>query len=543
MTATPTDVAPTGARHVRLLVELEEAARVIAPMWPLGTFIAVNPFWDLRQLGFDSAVSVARMVFGADGLPSPDYFADALAAGRLTSDDVTGAVAELVAGASVADSDGADLTGWSSDASACAVDVNRQLAKWCAAFLAGKLPQMQEAAFYPSWHAAVRFDPAARSLLGRDGRALLVDLPDRAEDAIARCLQELGLERDAWRREFVTQLAALPGWAAHAKWRSRWAPPGTPGPALDLVDFVAVRIAYDTVRRRCKPERIGPLPQRGAGRSRAVPDPRSVPGLSHTAQSLLASLDRDEASRALLLALEHHYRDRLLGLLEPTAVDVSPPADAQVVCCIDARSEGIRRHLEHEGSYETFGFAGFFALPLRYTALGAEPIDLLPVLLAPQVDMSERAADGAEHAALRQVEGQQARAQGESAFEHVRENSVAPYLLAEAGGFVAAPLMAARTVGPAWFARLRLRVSEIVAPPAPTEVDADPGRTGMPDEEQALFADTALTTMGLTRDFALLSCSAVTAAPPRTTPMQRRSTAAPAAGIAAPTARGRRAPS
>ncbi len=82
-------VTPTS--HARLLVELDEAARVISPLWPLGTFIAVNPFWDLRQLGFEAAVSVARMVFGANGLPSPDYFVDALASGRVTSADVEGA--------------------------------------------------------------------------------------------------------------------------------------------------------------------------------------------------------------------------------------------------------------------------------------------------------------------------------------------------------------------------------------------------------------------------------------------------------------------
>ncbi len=496
-TATPT-------RHARLLVELDEAARVIAPLWPLGTFIAVNPLWDLRQLGFAAAVSVARSVFGADGLPSPDYFVEALASGRVTSADVVRATAELAEGAIGPANSADEVAGWPGSGSDPAVGVSHQVAKWCSAFVSARLPGAPDAAFYPSWHGSVRFDPGTRRLLGRHGRALLAELPDRAEDAIAWCLDELGLDADGWRAEFVAQLAALPGWAAHAKWRSRWAPPGTPGPSLELSDLVAVRLAYDTLWRRERPIRRASPEAPGRTGDPAVPDPRSIRGLSDAARASLAPMDRDRASSAWLLALEHHYRDELLGLLGPTVVETTQYPEAQVVCCIDTRSEGLRRHLESAGNYQTFGFAGFFALPLRYRALGAQPVNLLPVLLSPTVDMDERAAVGQEGAARRRLEGEQLRAQGGHAFDQTRRNGVAPFMVAEAGGFVAAPLLAARTLRPTRFARVRGRLSELVAPSAPTEVDADPDRTGMPDEEQALFAETALTTMGLTRGFAPL---------------------------------------
>jgi len=126
------------------------------------------------------------------------------------------------------------------------------------------------------------------------------------------------------------------------------------------------------------------------------------------------------------------------------------------------------------------------------------------VLLSATVAMEERAAAGQEGAAQRRLVGEQVQAQGGHAFDHTRENAVAPFMLAEAGGFVAAPILAARTLGPARFARVRERLSALVAPAAPTQIDADPDRTGMPDEEQALFAETALTTMGLTQGFAPL---------------------------------------
>jgi uncharacterized protein YbcC (UPF0753/DUF2309 family) len=41
-------------------------------------------------------------------------------------------------------------------------------------------------------------------------------------------------------------------------------------------------------------------------------------------------------------------------------------SDAQMVFCIDTRSELIRRHVEDKGHYETFGYAGFFGIAMDY---------------------------------------------------------------------------------------------------------------------------------------------------------------------------------
>ncbi len=58
--------------------------------------------------------------------------------------------------------------------------------------------------------------------------------------------------------------------------------------------------------------------------------------------------------------------------------------DAQLVFCIDVRSEGLRRHLEVAGHDETIGFAGFFGVPMRVRQAGWDHAEArCPVLVAP----------------------------------------------------------------------------------------------------------------------------------------------------------------
>jgi uncharacterized protein YbcC (UPF0753/DUF2309 family) len=104
----------------------------------------------------------------------------------------------------------------------------------------------------------------------------------------------------------------------------------------------------------------------------------------------------------LLKASEIGYRRKLLKSLNTNALvqaNVNEGQEtksqdrklAQMVFCIDVRSERIRRQLESvSGLVETFGFAGFFAMPIEFVSLG-EPtgVNHLPVLLKPQFKVHE----------------------------------------------------------------------------------------------------------------------------------------------------------
>ena len=566
------------AARARLVVQIDDAARVVAPLWPLGTFIAVNPLWDLRRLGFERAVATAAGILGIRGYPSTDHFEAAYRAGRVTPSDLLAALAargcdpprsagrpgghraprsderipdervpdervpdERVPDERVPDERVPDDPGPRRHAATTVghpgATVDREVAKWCAGFVAGVLPVDPGQGFYPAWRTAVRADPAAGRIAGRAGRRRMSELPGRADDAVVACLERLGIARADRPALLAAELARMPGWAGHAKWRSRWAAPGHPGPALHLVDYLAVRLAYEAeltgAGAGTRPDAPAPAAQRARVQAAlAQPTPATLP---EEIRRRLDALAPAEAAAVWLEAYEGHYRDALLATLQRPLPPAPGPPAAQAVFCIDTRSEGLRRHLEAAGAYETFGFAGFFALPVRYRAWGsAEAVALCPVLLHPAAEMGDTPLPGGLRAASRELTGLQGMAAAGEAFDAAREGTAAPFVLAEAGGMIAGPVTALRTVAPRWYSAGRSRLRRLLAPPAPVTAaagpspqpagpspqsagpspqPAGPGGGGpaatspgadatMSDEEQALWAETALTTMGLTSGFA-----------------------------------------
>ena len=524
------------ASRVRLLDQIEEAARVIGPLWPLSTFIAVNPLWDLRHMPFHEAVEHAVQVLGIGGYPSPALIAEAYADRRVTGADLRAVLDGHVAsgrctGTSTEPEGGPgakrgrvrtaaerhdDIFG-----TQIAETVDREVAKWCAAYIAGILADEPVGGFYAAWCGVVVYDPTARVIAGRTGRKRLAEMGANPEDAILACIELLDIADDERVSEFARHLARMPGWAGHAKWRSRWAAPGHPGAALHLLDYLAVRLCYEAVLLRVatdgdlwrRAQNCDRWPGGSKSTNHASEDDETQPGrlavgrLPDDVEERLSRLGATDVARVWLVAYEGHYRDWLLATLErrdgvPQRTPRARP-EAQAVFCIDVRSEGLRRHLEDSGPYETLGFAGFFALPVRYRGWGAaETIDLCPVLIRPSTEIAERPTTGSRQAGDRQLVGRQAVAAARIAFDTSRKGALSPFILAEASGFFAAPIAVAKTLFPARYQSLRHWARRMLAPPAATVVDADPAAGGMSDEEQAFFAEAALTTMGLTRDFA-----------------------------------------
>jgi uncharacterized protein YbcC (UPF0753/DUF2309 family) len=529
-----TATANLAAERVQLRSDVRLAAQLLPPLYPIDTFIAINPLGGLEAQPFFEAVQRAHDLIGLQGTLTEGAFRNAHAHGRITDADLTGAlnrqlpllqhrppvgvgsqtlsavqllVWDLSQGPlpeTPVDGTGEKPVWWHTNATV----IDAQTTKWCAAFLdegqaAIEMPG-RELGFYRAWRDLAWRDrtiPAA-------ARSLLRELAERPDDALNEALDRLRIQPMQRHDYLRSQLLALPGWAGHIKWRADH------DTSLDLVSYLAMRASYqaalDGVMRPAMARQPGvdiSARQRMTARRRALQLARQLPHgpLSDDqladAIDVLDELTPSDRRRIWQDAYESHYRDQLLQELDThqPPPSMGRPA-AQIVCCIDARSEGLRRHLEAAAGYETLGFAGFFAVAIRFQSLaGGASSNLCPVLLSPRNAVIEKPVDDAD--AQRHIGGLDALAGAEGGFHAAKDDLVSPFALAEAAGWVAGPLAAAKTFLAGHYARLRSSLNHRAVPDAATMLNVDEAFT---PEERCLFAEVALTTMGLARDFAPL---------------------------------------
>jgi uncharacterized protein YbcC (UPF0753/DUF2309 family) len=101
-------------------------------------------------------------------------------------------------------------------------------------------------------------------------------------------------------------------------------------------------------------------------------------------------------------------------------------------------------------------------------------------------------------AAERSLAGRRALSGAEEGFHAAKDDLAAPFALAEAAGWAAGPLAAAKTLLAGPYGALRARLHDHAAPEAPTVLEA---QEAFSFDERALFAEVALTMMGLTGGF------------------------------------------
>ncbi|MHB8744223.1 MAG: DUF2309 domain-containing protein [Sulfuricaulis sp.] len=167
---------------------------------------------------------------------------------------------------------------------------------------------------------------------------------------------------------------------------------------------------------------------------------------------ILARFERMEG-QLWLNAQEAHYLNGLAGGLD---LNLPPPRAkrpfAQMLFCIDVRSERIRRHLERIGDYQTFGIAGFFGIPVSFIGLdkGSET-HLCPVVVTPRNLVLELAiARNPEDEAFVSIL--------EHVFHDLKASVLSPYITVEAIGLLFGFDMFGKTLAPLTYNRWRSRM-------------------------------------------------------------------------------------
>jgi hypothetical protein len=223
-----------------------------------------------------------------------------------------------------------------------------------------------------------------------------------------------------------------------------------------------------------------------------------------------------------LQAYERRYREELLNALACNRARPSPtpapPAQAQLVFCMDDREEGFRRHLEEsDAAVQTFGAAGFFGLAMNWRGLDDDTVTpLCPIFVSPAHEVREVTLAGQDQAGLRHRRRRGWRLGLQDGLQQgSRRGLLGSAIVIALSAPSAIVLLASKLLDPRRVGRLARRLRERIDLAVPTRVTvtaADPAapatperpRLGFTDAEQADRVHGLLHAIGLTRDLAPL---------------------------------------
>lgn len=202
---------------------------------------------------------------------------------------------------------------------------------------------------------------------------------------------------------------------------------------------------------------------------------------------------------------EAYSSDLVSSILgEAAKLREAPPsscrADAQIVFCIDVRSEPLRMRIEQMGRYETLGFAGFFSLPISIQNYNTgQTKHCCPVLLKPLHTVLQEPAEEAKKRLCHHERGKTFLQLCGKVYRRLKYQFASPFALAETLGPWCGLWMGLRTLWPRQSVQWKKALQEAIKPTLATAPKIDIALF-----DQITYAQSALTVMGLTKNFSPL---------------------------------------
>lgn len=515
-----TDATQALTAAEQLDARIDAACARIAPLWPLKHFVAVNPYFGLRDLHFQDASDLLARVAGSSLYMPWDYWREQVDSGRITPEDIDEALTRLGSALDVQDVlhtlstrapkprlgmapvsvilERVEGGLWSSF-------VTERISLHCAAYFdlgqAFVAMPWRGQGLYASWKAAAMIDRSPAMMGLGDFRTAVARLPAQPREAIAWAIAQLEIPDAALERYLHAALLSINGWASWTRYL-RWQAELQGGRDDSIVDLLAIRLMWDVLLYQEK--RSSALVARWHDMLAASMRPPSAK------RQAAAEIDR-----IVLLAMEVGVQRHIAkGLKRSSPAKPSRPA-LQAAFCIDVRSEVFRRSLETVApQVQTVGFAGFFGIFIEVLPLGADSGRMhVPVIFNPSYCIPEQVeGSGTPHVAQQRRQ----RLGMAKAWKGFKLSAASCFSFVEAAGLMYAPKLLANSLG--WsrpvpdpvtqgldsgtFARLRPVISAHGANSC-----SHAGRVlpvGIPEADRVDNAERILRAMGLTEQFARL---------------------------------------
>jgi uncharacterized protein YbcC (UPF0753/DUF2309 family) len=356
--------------------------------------------------------------------------------------------------------------------------INRLTIKWMQAFFdngqATITMPLRKEGLYSAWRKLIVFDDQLRER-DLEKKKWLNLLPDFSEQAIALCLLRLGIKKEDRKKFMTLLLTTLPGWASYIKYCTKWNDTDHVKP-VSQSDYLALRLIMTCL---LWPE---------------------AKGLLEWHEQVLVKVSQQENPLTKAIQSEIKYR---LPLLQQISSQVLPKhyiPKAQLIFCIDVRSEPFRRSLETVGDYETFGFAGFFGIAVQIeNEITGESYASCPVLLKPKHSVKESPSckqdlcikDKKGYAKLNVIKG---------FYQSLKYNFTTPFALVETLGAWSGVWMILQSFFPSLAHQLKTHIANAIRPIQQLAPNLD----NISFADQCCYAENALKMIGLTKNFAPL---------------------------------------
>jgi hypothetical protein len=379
------------------LKPFRQACDLIAPVWPLDQWIAVNPFWGLRHLPTSRADQLLGERGGFSMLMPVEYYREAWEGGRIREEDLQASIEERGDERNLAwyldwlgrqPSSAAPLrssildtyqgTSGDDEVGGLAETACDQVSRVCGAFFDQRQGRWSAAGdkavagLFQFWLESIQKDLSLGFSTGLKGaRAFFKTVPASMDEAVPEAIKRIrvsGGELEALCHSLLLRVHGWASWCRGVDWRA-----ALEGRDSDRCgEILAIMLVWESAGVAFASTAQKAQWHRQAARSRRHGD--------HDDRSGLWVWQR---------AFEIGYQRTLWRALTSARVQ-QPGSDqavekpvAQAVFCIDVRSEVMRRHLEEVyPGVQTLGFAGFFGMPIDHQQHGPfAPTRRLPGLL------------------------------------------------------------------------------------------------------------------------------------------------------------------
>ncbi|WP_296317062.1 DUF2309 domain-containing protein [Winogradskyella sp. UBA3174] len=326
-------------KQEQISLNIEAASQRIGTTWPLYSFVTSNPLSGYEKLHFAEAVQEAAGFLKSNVYPSADIYRQAFE----KNDIDKMLLQDMLKEQQLSESPEVYLKQMENDEAVTSEKTTSKLdvimAKWLAAFMDEGLAEWQmpnkEKGFYAAWRALAVYDNAM-------GKLSLKQLPKTSIEALELVLSTNNVAN--YNHIFSAHIAALSGWTGYIKHRIDTNSVWQQQFPITIEDYLAVRL---TIANQL--------------------------GMPLEIATKTNGNDLNMKLKHLWLkAWEATFQNRLVSDLKlnnissTDTIEEKQLPDAQLVFCIDTRSEMIRRNVEASGNYETYGYAGFFGIAADY---------------------------------------------------------------------------------------------------------------------------------------------------------------------------------